>query len=124
MAPLHVEASDYGWVFGFQPDPMDSSTGHVDMGSRWYEPALGLFDSGDPLLGEVTDPLSLNQYVYGWDSPLTYSDSTGTKIAMTTCGGSCDSRCHSEIDVEVEALEASATLRSEPAPFDPHVPAT
>jgi RHS repeat-associated protein len=63
--------------FRFQSDLTDALTGQVDMGARLYEPVLGRFSSRDPLHGEPTDPLTLNPYVYGLASPVTYDDPTG-----------------------------------------------
>jgi RHS repeat-associated protein len=64
-------------AFRFQSDLTDSATGQVDMLARLYEPTLGRFSSQDALLGEPADPLSLNQYMYGLSSPVTYDDPTG-----------------------------------------------
>ncbi len=62
---------------GYQGDPTDPSTGQVDMGTRSYEPTLGRFSSRDVLFGDPTSPMSLNQYVYATDSPITFTDPTG-----------------------------------------------
>jgi RHS repeat-associated protein len=64
-------------AFRFQSDITDSATGQVDMLARLYEPVLGRFSSRDPLLGDPAVPLSLNQYVYGLSSPVTYGDPSG-----------------------------------------------
>jgi len=61
----------------YQGDLTDASTGQVDMGARVYEPVLGRFSSMDPLFGELTSPLSLNRFVYGMSSPVTFDDPTG-----------------------------------------------
>jgi hypothetical protein len=55
------------------------------MGARSYEPLLGRFTSADPLMGELTSPLSLNRYLYGMASPITYSDPTGLRPRCDTC---------------------------------------
>jgi RHS repeat-associated protein len=73
-------------AFGFQSDLTDASTGQVDMGVRAYEPTLGRFSSPDLLFGELTDPISLNRYLYGGASPITYADPTGL---MPVCGEGC-----------------------------------
>lgn len=62
---------------GFQGQLTDALTGQVDMLTRYYEPNLGRFDTRDVLFGELTDPTSLNQYVYGVDNPISNSDLTG-----------------------------------------------
>jgi RHS repeat-associated protein len=63
--------------FGFQSDPTDADTGFVDMGTRLYDPVMGRFSTRDVLTGEPTAPMSLNQYVYGADSPVSMTDPDG-----------------------------------------------
>jgi len=60
---------------GFQGQLTDA--GQVDVLTRYYEPTLGRFTKRDVLFGEATDPTSLNQFVYGADSPVTFTDPTG-----------------------------------------------
>lgn len=48
-----------------------------DVLARMYEPVLGRFSSRDVLFGDPAYPISLNQFVYGTASPLTFSDPTG-----------------------------------------------
>lgn len=74
-------------AFRFQSDLTDAATGQVDMLARLYEPMLGRFSSHDSLLGDPRAPSSLNQYVYGLDSPLTMSDPTG--MGACTMAGDC-----------------------------------
>lgn len=62
---------------GFQGDPTDADTGWVDMGARNYLASLGRFMSSDPLFGDVRNPISLNQFAYGLDNPLTMNDPEG-----------------------------------------------
>jgi RHS repeat-associated protein len=73
-------------LFGSQSDPTDPDTGLVDMMNRYYDPGMGRFTTRDVLFGDPTMPVSLNQYVYGADSPLTFSDPTG--MAFESGGGS------------------------------------
>lgn len=73
-------------AFRFQGDLADASTGQVDMLTRLYEPSLGRFSSRDALFGEPTDPFTLNQFVYGGASPVTFSDPTGL---VPVCGEGC-----------------------------------
>ncbi len=47
------------------------------MGTRSYEPTLGRFSTRDVLFGDPSSPMSLNQYVYATDSPITFTDPTG-----------------------------------------------
>jgi RHS repeat-associated protein len=71
-------------LLGFQGDPSlpgattdAGGTPFVMTQTRVYDPLMGRFDSQDVLFGQETDPMSLNQYVYGGDSPVDNSDPTG-----------------------------------------------
>lgn len=66
-------------LLGFQGGLTEPSTGLVEMGSRLYHPALGRFTSRDVLFGDSERPTSLNQYVYGWDNPISLIDPDGMK---------------------------------------------
>jgi RHS repeat-associated protein len=63
--------------FSFQSDATDSDTGFVDMGTRLYDPQTGRFSTRDSLFGVIKTPLSLNQYVYGTDNPVSLADPDG-----------------------------------------------
>jgi RHS repeat-associated protein len=63
--------------FSFQSDPTDSDTGVVDMGARAYDPLQGRFATRDSLFGALQTPLSLNQYAYGGDNPVSMIDPDG-----------------------------------------------
>jgi RHS repeat-associated protein len=64
-------------ALGYQGDLTDPTTAQVDMGTRWYEPALGRFTARDTVFGQASDPASLNQFAYGADAPMRYIDPTG-----------------------------------------------
>jgi RHS repeat-associated protein len=97
---------------GFQGDLTDSSTGHVDMLTRYYEPTLGRFTRRDVLFGDMTEPASLNQLVYAQDAPVTYWDPTGMHVAASASGGgTCIRAC------EADAQQAAANVA---AGLDPH----
>ena len=77
-------------ALGYQGGYTDPTTGLVNMGARWYNPATGGFTSADTLLtttgpGDGTpattgDPLAgggPGPYGYAADNPLTTSDPTG-----------------------------------------------
>ncbi|QFZ19014.1 RHS repeat-associated core domain-containing protein [Saccharothrix syringae] len=62
---------------GFQGDWTDQSSGQVDMGVRWYDPATGGFasrDSADTSGGSAT---GANRYAYGSGDPVANADPTG-----------------------------------------------
>jgi hypothetical protein len=45
--------------------------------ARWYAPELGSFLSVDPVVGDLSSPMSLGPYLYGNGNPLRYVDPTG-----------------------------------------------
>jgi RHS repeat-associated protein len=63
---------------GYQSAWTDPVNGRVDMGARWYDPAVGQFTSRDTA-GPSPDPDSAaaNPFAYGGDDPLTETDPTG-----------------------------------------------
>lgn len=110
---------------GYQGDPQDfSDTGLVDMVSRYYLPALGRFTTRDVLLGEPTDPVSLNQFVYGVNSPVTMVDPTGLGPCDPTEGRCVHSSFGSSTDpgTTVAQAEAGVPAVDEPEPVPPPPP--
>jgi RHS repeat-associated protein len=77
--------------FGYQSDPTDPTTNLVDMGTRNYDPNQGRFTSRDTEFGGFDNPNTINQYAYAADSPLQYTDPTGTRICI-------DDACHYSVD--------------------------
>jgi RHS repeat-associated protein len=71
--------------FTFQSDLTDPDTGLVDMGARLFDPGSGRFTSRDSVFGEPKWPITLNQFVYGGDNPVTLDDPTG--MCMYDCFG-------------------------------------
>jgi len=55
----------------------DSSTGLYKFGTRYYDPTLGRWSQQDPLSGTLTDPNSLNRYLYVSDDPVNLTDPSG-----------------------------------------------
>jgi RHS repeat-associated protein len=76
-------------VLGYQGDWTDPSTNAVDMLTRFYMPSMGRFTSRDILSGNPTDPPSLNQFVYGEGSPITYWDPSGMGCEDAPSDGLC-----------------------------------
>ena len=101
-------------AFRFQGDLTDSATGQVDMLTRMYEPTLGRFSSRDVLFGEPTNPVSLNQYLYGAANPVTYSDPTGLRPEC----GDCSTRAEQE-GLQVWADSQEANSAQSPAVVEP-----
>jgi hypothetical protein len=96
--------------------------------ARLYEPVLGRFSSRDPLLGEPTDPLTLNQYVYGLSSPVTYDDPTGLCADPDICPpqvgpGTTQTHSHEFVrQIDEAGHKWNAAQRWVPPPPQPPVP--
>ncbi|WP_436520925.1 RHS repeat domain-containing protein [Actinoplanes sp. HUAS TT8] len=72
---------------GGQADP----SGLTHLGAREYDPGLGKFISVDPLQ-DVADPQQWNAYAYANNTPVTMSDSSGTRPECGSGSGwdTCD----------------------------------
>ncbi len=69
--------------FGYNGEPQSPLTGLVYMRARHYDAASGRFGSPDPLLGDASDPLTLNRYLYCGSDPVNFTDPTGrARLAM------------------------------------------
>lgn len=68
--------------YRFTGKPVSQTTGLYYEYQRWYDPSIGRFISQDPVAGHLSDPKSLNPYVYVENIPTSYSDPTG----MDACG--------------------------------------
>ncbi|MBL0387379.1 RHS repeat protein [Tumebacillus sp. ITR2] len=55
----------------------DNTAGLQFLRARWYDPAQGRFISEDSEHGALTNPQTLNRYVYALNNPLVASDSSG-----------------------------------------------
>jgi RHS repeat-associated protein len=66
-----------GPTLGFQGDFTDPASGHVWMGTRWYDGGWASFLSRDTVFGQLRTPISLNRYTYGYANPLGYWDPDG-----------------------------------------------
>ncbi|MEP7286967.1 MAG: RHS repeat-associated core domain-containing protein [Chloroflexota bacterium] len=63
-------------VFGFTGEPTDGN-GLVQLRARYYNPALGVFPSLDPLEGTMQQPMTLNRYGYVNGNPVNLVDPSG-----------------------------------------------
>ncbi|GAA3207085.1 LamG-like jellyroll fold domain-containing protein [Actinocorallia longicatena] len=78
--PLGNIKSSTGLIgkLGYQSDWTDTTTGKVNMGARWYTPALGQFQNKDTLaLDPVPTSIKANAFAYADDNPLTNLDPDG-----------------------------------------------
>jgi RHS repeat-associated protein len=80
-------ASGTQGLLGYQGDVTDPITKQVDMGTRWYAPGQGRFTSRDVLFGKLSSPMTLNQFAYAGENPITMWDPTG--MGQCTMAGEC-----------------------------------
>jgi RHS repeat-associated protein len=64
--------------YGFTGQRLDSSSGLMYYGARYYDPALGRFISADTQLASPGNPQALNRYSYGLNNPVKYVDPSGS----------------------------------------------
>lgn len=55
----------------------DANTGFVKFGTRYYDPSIARWTQQDPVRGEISNPMSLNAYVYALDNPVNNVDPSG-----------------------------------------------
>ncbi len=72
-----VTATDRGWLGQVADgDTTVGGTGLVYLNSRYFDPASSRFVSPDPVLN-ISDPSSLDAYVYGAGNPVSFTDPGG-----------------------------------------------
>jgi RHS repeat-associated protein len=62
---------------GYTGQRLDSESGLMYYGARYYDPVLGHFASGDTISPDKTDPKTRNRYSYVRNNPIRYTDPTG-----------------------------------------------
>src|SRR6266550_1296115 len=70
-------------TYKFTGKPASQTTGLYYEYQRWYDPSIGRFISEDPFAAHLSDPQSLNPYVYSGNTPTTLTDPSG----MSDSGG-------------------------------------
>ncbi|MEU6352234.1 RHS repeat-associated core domain-containing protein [Streptomyces sp. NPDC047072] len=75
-------SSASGWVNdkGFVGGTVQESTGLTTLGAREYDSDTGRFLSADPII-DYSDPQQINGYAYSNNSPVTFSDPSGLRLA-------------------------------------------
>jgi len=63
--------------YGYVGEEYDEETGLLYLRNRYYDPEIGRFISPDTVLGVLTDPQTLNPYVYVGNNPVNFIDPSG-----------------------------------------------
>ncbi|HZY94352.1 MAG TPA: RHS repeat-associated core domain-containing protein [Candidatus Bathyarchaeia archaeon] len=64
-------------TYKFTGKPYSSATGLYYYYQRWYDPSIGRFISPDPRPGKLSNPQSLNLYIYVLNVPTSLTDPSG-----------------------------------------------
>ena len=71
--------------FGYQGEMCEEDSGSIYLRARWYEPEMERFNQKDLVAGDVTEPISLNRYLYVLNDPVDREDAGG--LLSTKKGG-------------------------------------
>lgn len=108
---LGTKANELENTYQFNAESTDALTGLQYLRARYYNSKTGRFTSADTYLGEITDPLSRNLYLYTKNDPVNYVDPSGhlfetiTKIAQTV-----QNMVQTAAQKVVETIESSPIL--------------
>ena len=72
-------------IFAYTGYQYDDTTGLMYAQARYYMPEVGRFISGEAYKGAITNPQSLNWYVYCGNNPIKYVDPSGNMNYLTQC---------------------------------------
>ena len=76
--PFGPDYGGYGSeTYKYTGRPQDSATGLYYLLTRYYDSETGRFTTQDPLLGIITNPHTLNKYVYVVNNPTGHADPSG-----------------------------------------------
>ena len=70
--------------FHYSGEWLDSSIGWYQLRDRWYNYAIGRFETQDPYEGEIQSPAKLHKYVYTGNNPVNFVDPTGDEAVDYT----------------------------------------
>ncbi|WP_285390640.1 polymorphic toxin-type HINT domain-containing protein [Streptomyces sp. RKAG337] len=96
---------------GFVGGTRDAQSGLTHLGAREYDADIGKFMSVDPII-DYTQPEQMNAYSYSHNSPVTYSDPTGTCTFAPFCTGSSDP-CAGTVGVCAPAKDAESKAQQD-----------
>jgi RHS repeat-associated protein len=73
----HVGSSSNSWLFTGEQNDAGVAGSPYYLRARYYDPGIGRFLSQDRWPGNVTDPQTLNDYVYTLNNPARFTDPYG-----------------------------------------------
>ncbi|CAH2715098.1 hypothetical protein BACCIP111895_02282 [Neobacillus rhizosphaerae] len=62
---------------GYTGKNYDPAAGLMDYSARWYSPTIGRFLTEDTVIGDLSNPQSLNRYAYVMNNPVNMVDPSG-----------------------------------------------
>src|SRR5262249_32914235 len=72
----------------YRGERFDLVLGQYYLRARFYDPMEGRFSRPDPLLGSISDPLTLHKYLYGANDPIGLVDPSGMEFTLGGLGKS------------------------------------
>jgi RHS repeat-associated protein len=94
-------------TFLFAGQEFDPGLGQYYMRARYYDPAIGRFDSPDPAPGSLYRPVAFQDYVYAAANPVNFVDPTGLVVAGES-GAPAEEAEDLEATADEKTLEAAA----------------
>ncbi|HET7510325.1 MAG TPA: RHS repeat-associated core domain-containing protein, partial [Solirubrobacterales bacterium] len=106
---LSGPAQEMGYLGAYERRA-DPASALIQMGARAYDPALGSFDSEDPVLGHTGNALSFDRHLYVWDNPLNRYDLNGRDVCVL---GACAGEAANAVAELPEELEGGVHYAEE-----------
>lgn len=105
--PSPTVTQPFGYASGYT-----DATGLIKFGTRYYDATLGRWTQDDPLGGQISDPRSLDPYVYAKDNPLNLVDPSGAVSfgEVLSAVESAERGCGKSASVTVSIAIASSLL--------------
>ena len=74
---IKSKPTDINNTFAYKGYVYDNETNNYYLNARYYDPSTARFTQEDTYFGDMSDPQTLNKYVYCINDPLSYEDPTG-----------------------------------------------
>lgn len=74
-------------TLGFTGHREDVQSTLISMNARFYDPAIGIFLTPDPIVQDPLKSQSFNRYSYAWNNPLKWTDPSGLDDEPPSEGG-------------------------------------